>query len=126
DAVTAAGVRVGRVESVARTEAGGGGAHALVGFDVRDDVTLDARVHAAVRYGDMLGVRYVALTAPLQPSGRELPPGARIPVDRTSPPLDLTAVFNGFKPLFEALEPEQVNTLARSVVDAFGGQSGSV
>src|SRR5690625_4292563 len=74
----------------------------------------------------MLGVRYVALTAPLTPSGEDLPAGVRIPIDRTSPPLDLTAVFNGFKPLFGALDPEQVNTLARSVVDAFGGQSGSV
>ncbi len=126
DAVTAAGVRVGRVESVTRTDADNGGAHALVGFDVRDDVTLDAQVHAAVRYGDMLGVRYVALTAPLTPSGEDLPAGARIPIGRTSPPLDLTAVFNGFKPLFEALDPEQVNTLARSVVDAFGGRSGGV
>ncbi|QDQ96609.1 MCE family protein [Tomitella fengzijianii] len=126
DAVTAAGVRVGRVDSVTRADTADGGAHAVVAFSVRDDVPLDAQVHAAIRYGDMLGVRYLALTAPLTESGARLPAGARIPPARTSPPLDLTAVFDGFKPLFDALDPAQVNSLARSMVDAFGGGDGDV
>ncbi|WP_182347926.1 MCE family protein [Tomitella gaofuii] len=126
DAVTAAGVRVGRVASVTRADTDDGGAHAVVAFTVRDDVLLDARVQAAVRYGDVLGVRYLALTAPPTESGTRLPAGARIPLGRTSPPLDLTAVFDGFKPLFDALDPAQVNALARSIVDAFGGDGGGM
>ncbi len=126
DAVTAAGVRVGRVDAVTREDLPDGGARALVRFSVRSDVHLDARTAAAIRYGDMLGVRYLALTAPLAPSGSELAAGARIPLDRTSPPLDLTAVFNGFEPLFQALDPARANALARSVTAAFGGDDGAM
>ena len=35
-----------------------------------------------------------------------------IPLERTKPALDLTVLFNGFKPLFQALSPEDVNKLS--------------
>src|SRR5699024_169841 len=63
---------------------------------------------------------------PLQPSGRSLQPGERIPQRRTSGPIDLTAIFDGVKPLFDALDPGRVNRLARSVVAAFGGNESAI
>ncbi len=37
--------------------------------------------------------------------------GDTIPLSRTRPALDLTVLFNGFKPLFAALSPDDVNKL---------------
>lgn len=126
--VTLAGVRVGRVESVQFTSAGpgGGSAEALVDFEVESDRVLGEKVEAAIRYGDMLGVRYLALSAPESAGGGVLPPGATIPTSRTTPPVDLTALMNGFKPLFEAIDPADVNELARTVVGAFQGQGDTI
>ena len=45
-----------------------------------------------------------------------LPPGATIPLARTSPALDIDALIGGFRPLFRALDPDQVNALSRSTV----------
>jgi phospholipid/cholesterol/gamma-HCH transport system substrate-binding protein len=55
-----------------------------------------------------------------------LAPGAVIPQSRTTPAIDLTAVFDGFEPLFNALSPDQVNQLAGSIVDVFQGESGTI
>src|SRR5699024_11439158 len=71
---------------------------------------------ASVRYGDMLGIRYLSLdpTAEGRPAvggPQELAPGQTLPLAATTPPVDLTALVNGFKPLFEAVEPEEVNAL---------------
>src|SRR5690606_32834413 len=49
-----------------------------------------------------------------------------IPRDRTEPALDLTELFNGFKPLFKALSPEDINKLTASVIQVFDGQGGNI
>lgn len=132
--VTIAGVRVGTVREL-RLE--GGRAHAT--FEVSTDQRVPAGVHAAIHYADLLGSRHLALTTdPATPSPdiaqnerrpgaeAELRTGATIPVSRTRPPLDLTALFNGFKPLFEAIEPGQVNQLARTIVAVFQGEGPAI
>ncbi|MFD4294095.1 MCE family protein [Rhodococcus sp. NPDC058505] len=132
--VTMAGVRIGRVEDIAFADAGGGTSKAVVRIEVQADHPLTTDVTAAVRYGDMLGARYVALSNPRGPaqvaasgSGtRTLDPGSTIPVQRTTPPIDLTAMMNGFRPLFDALAPDQVNELTRGFVETFGGQGRTV
>ncbi|MGA9871562.1 MAG: MCE family protein, partial [Rhodococcus sp. (in: high G+C Gram-positive bacteria)] len=122
--VTLAGVRVGRVNEV-RYATDGTHSTAVVHFSVADAVPVPADVTAAVRYGDMLGARYLALVLPENPTG-SLVDGDHIPVERTTPPVDLTALVNGFKPLFDAVDPEQVTLLARSIVDAFQGEAATV
>lgn len=122
--VTLAGVRIGKVDGVEFTT-DGARSTAVVTFDVQKSVPIAANVTAAIRYGDMLGARYLALVAPDDPAGT-LDDGDSIPIDRTSPPVDLTALVNGFKPLFDAIEPAQVNALARSITDAFSGEAGTV
>jgi phospholipid/cholesterol/gamma-HCH transport system substrate-binding protein len=128
------GVRIGRVSSIRFADNGNGTARADVGLELATHYTLSSDATAAVRYGDMLGARYVALSDPggtiLQLSTGDAPerlaPGAVIPLARTTAAVDLTALFNGFKPLFDALEPAQVNTLTRGFVETFGGQTQTV
>ncbi|PTR24047.1 phospholipid/cholesterol/gamma-HCH transport system substrate-binding protein [Rhodococcus sp. OK519] len=132
--VTMSGVRVGRVDSIGFAAAGGGTSKAVVGIEVSADHTLDRNTTAAVRYGDMLGARYVALSPPdgtavepvLHSSSEALEPGGVIPIERTTPPVDLTALMNGFAPLFDALDPAAVNTLMRGFVETFDGQGAAM
>jgi phospholipid/cholesterol/gamma-HCH transport system substrate-binding protein len=122
--VTLAGVRVGKVADV-RSTTDGPTSIAAVSFSVRSDVHLPGNITAAIRYGDMLGARYLALETPADPSGT-LAADEVIPLSRTSPPVDLTALVNGFEPLFDAIDPNQINSLARSIVDAFSGRSSAI
>lgn len=117
--VRIAGVRVGRVNSLDLT-----GAHATVTFEVTNDQTLPADVTAHVRYADLLGARYIALLP--GHSERELPEDALIPLARTQPAVDLTALFNGFQPVFDTLQPQEINTLARHLIAVFQGQGATI
>src|SRR5207248_8303757 len=55
-----------------------------------------------------------------------LQPGATIPLARTKPALDLTELFNGFKPLFQALSPDDVNKLSFEIIQVFLGEGGTI
>lgn len=121
DDVRMAGVRVGSVRGVELHE----NAHALVTFTVDETLPLSRSAHVAVRYRNLIGQRYLAVTE--QPgSGGRLRPGATIPMSRTSPALDLNALFDGFQPLLTALDPEQVDTFAYEIVRVLQGEGGTV
>lgn len=121
DTVRIAGVPVGSVASVEL----GDDRRAHVTFDVADGNTLTVATRAAVRYQDLVGNRYLEL---LDSPGTAEPLAAEgvIPTSRTAPALDLDALLGGFKPLFQALDPEQVNQLSMSLLEVFQGQSGTV
>ena len=51
---------------------------------------------------------------------------ATIPTDRTFPALDLTVLFNGFKPLFAALTPADINKLSFEIVKIFQGEGDNI
>ena len=51
------------------------------------------------------------------------PPPATIPLARTAPALDLDALLGGFRPLFPALNPDQVNALSEQLVAALQGEA---
>jgi phospholipid/cholesterol/gamma-HCH transport system substrate-binding protein len=59
-------------------------------------------------------------------SVRRLQPGETIPLARTSPALDIDALIGGFRPLFRALDPDQVNALSGELLKVFQGQGGTV
>ncbi|MEZ5210783.1 MlaD family protein [Gordonia sp. (in: high G+C Gram-positive bacteria)] len=122
--VKMSGVRVGRVESVSRHAQPGGTALAEVTVRIERAHPVPERVRAAIRYGDMLGARYVALS----PGDATTPArtGRMIPAAATAAPIDLTALMNGFEPLFASLPPKQVNELAQGFVDTFAGRTKSV
>jgi phospholipid/cholesterol/gamma-HCH transport system substrate-binding protein len=56
----------------------------------------------------------------------ELKPGSTIPLSRTQEALDLNVLLNGFKPVFEALNPEDTNKLAFEIVQTLQGESGNI
>ena len=119
DDVRVAGVQVGRITSAKVVEQ-----HAVVTFALESDVRITTAATARVRYKNLLGQRYVALT--LSSEGNELAQGATIPLGQTQPALDLTVLFNGFKPLFKALSPADVNKLATEIVATLQGEGGTV
>jgi phospholipid/cholesterol/gamma-HCH transport system substrate-binding protein len=55
-----------------------------------------------------------------------MPDGSTIPMSRTQPALDLTTLFNGFKPLFAALTPADVNKLSYEVIQVFQGEGSNL
>lgn len=122
DDVRIAGVRVGQVSSISVVD------HrvAQVHFTVQRDRDLPASTTAAIKYRNLVGQRYVELARGVGPVGRTLPPGGTIPVGHTTPPLDLTELFNGFRPLFSALSPKDVNKLATEIVRVFQGEGGTM
>ncbi|WP_263170780.1 MCE family protein [Streptomyces sp. SCSIO ZS0520] len=122
DSVRIAGVKVGQVEDIEIVDR----RLAQVTFSVREDHRLPAFVTASVKYLNMVGQRYVSLERGSGPVGRTLPAGRTIPLGRTHPALDLTLLFNGFKPLFEGLSPKDVNALAGSLVQVLQGEGGTV
>ncbi|NCL74440.1 MCE family protein [Rhodococcus sp. YH1] len=124
--VTLAGVRVGRVSDVTFAPRDDGTSRAVVDFEIDSEFELTTDVTADINYGDMIGVRYVALTLPERSTGTVLPEGATIPIEQTAPALDLTALVNGFEPLFESIDPAQINALATAVIEAFQGQGGTL
>jgi phospholipid/cholesterol/gamma-HCH transport system substrate-binding protein len=121
DDVRVAGVKVGNVESVEVVDR----TRALVTFKVEKDQQVTQSTDATIRYRNLVGQRYIALTQGV--GGPDtLSPGATIPMSRTRPALDLTVLFNGFKPLFEALSPADINKLSYEIVTVFQGEGGTL
>ena len=81
---------------------------------------------ATIKYRNMVGQRYIALERGPTATADRLPEGGEIPLERTTPALDLTDLFNGFKPLFQALSPEEVNDLSGEIVQVLQGEGGTV
>ena len=121
DDVRIAGVKVGTVENVAIYHTD----KALVTFQVDADRQLTQSTFATIRYRNLVGERYIALTQGQGGAG-VLAPDATIPLARTAPALDLTVLFNGFKPLFQALNPHDVNKLAYEIIRVFQGEGGTL
>ena len=121
DDIRVAGVRVGtvsEVEIIDRTRA-------LITFSVDQGTSVNGGTFASIRYRNLVGQRYISLTQEVGDTQR-LKAGTTIPVSRTRPALDLTVLFNGFKPLFQALSPEDVNQLSFELIQVFQGEGGTL
>jgi phospholipid/cholesterol/gamma-HCH transport system substrate-binding protein len=119
--VRVAGVEVGKVTHISINSDD----TASVQFSANDSVVLTEGSRVAIRYDNLIGGRYVEL---LEGAGgtRKLAAGATIGLDRTAPALDLDALIGGFRPLFRALDPNQVNALSGELISAFQGQGDSI
>lgn len=115
--VRIAGVEVGKVGDISINP----DATVRVAFSADKSVVLTEGSRAVIRYDNLVGDRYLALE---EGTGgvKTLHPGQTIPPTRTEPALDLDAVIGGFKPLFRALDADQVNTLSAQLIEAFQGQ----
>ena len=122
--VRASGVEVGKVDTVDLVD---GGKRALVKFNVDRSIPLYQSTSAQIRYLDLIGNRYLELKRGQgEGADKVLPAGGFIPLSRTQPALDLDALIGGFKPLFRALDPQKVNTIATGLVTVFQGQGGTI
>lgn len=119
--VRASGVEVGKVSKVELVD---GGQRVRVDFDVEKGLPLYQGTTASIRYLNLIGDRYLELKK--GDDGKEMPVGGTIPIERTEPALDLDALIGGFRPLFRALDPEKVNTIAQSIITVFQGQGGTI
>jgi phospholipid/cholesterol/gamma-HCH transport system substrate-binding protein len=124
DDVRVAGVSVGEVKSVEHTGTDNG--DALVTFRVKAEVPLTTASRAEIRFLNLVGDRYLALEEGVDKEAEQLQAGATIPMEQTQPSLDLTTLFNGFKPLFQALQPQQVNELTFNLIQVLQGEGGTV
>ena len=123
DDVRVAGVQVGKITGIEVD--GTTGRTALVTFILEEDQPLLANTSLVMRYQNLLGQRYLSLVQPAR-RGEEVEAGATVPLARTSPGFDLTALLNGFRPLFDVLEPDDVNKLSESVIKVLQGEGGTV
>lgn len=121
DFVRVAGVEVGKVSRIVVTD----DAKAVVQFEIAPDIMLTTASKAAIRWENPIGDRYLAL---LEGSGQAhvLQPGSTIGLGNTEPALDLDTLLGGFRPLFRALDPEQVNALSQQLIGAFQGEGATI
>jgi phospholipid/cholesterol/gamma-HCH transport system substrate-binding protein len=117
--VRAAGVAVGRVEGAERLPDN----KIKLTFSTDSHIPVTTGSTAVIRYKNVVGDLYLQVGPG---PGRALQPGGTIPDSQTRPALDLDDLFNGFTPLFQGLQPEQINRLSTALIAVLQGQGGAV
>jgi phospholipid/cholesterol/gamma-HCH transport system substrate-binding protein len=125
DEVRIAGVRVGQVTDIGLSPKQDRPT-AQVTLQVSADVPVPKTVQATIKYRNLVGQRYIALTEGKGSGGRTLKDGDIIPLAQTKPALDLTTLFGGFRPLLQALSPADMNRVSYEIIQVFQGEGGTV
>lgn len=122
DDIRIAGVKVGSVDSIKVVD------HrvAQVGFSLDRDVVVPQGVEATVKFRNLVGQRYISLEPGTDGQSQQLKPGSTIPLSQTKPALNLTTLFNGFQPLFQALQPDDMNKLSYEIIQVLQGEGGTI
>jgi phospholipid/cholesterol/gamma-HCH transport system substrate-binding protein len=120
DDVRISGVQVGKVEGI-RLD----GRIAKVDFTAQVDHPVFANTVAAVRYQTLVGQRYVELIQPAKPD-RRLLAGETIALSQTIPSFDVAKLFNGFRPIFQTLDPAQFNLLGENLLRLIQGDENGI
>jgi len=121
DDVRMSGVKVGTVTDVAVTKK----RLARVTFTASRNAPLVDGTIAELRFRNLIGQRYISLEPPTG-SAPALRAGYTFDLDHTRPALDLTMLFNGFQPLLQLLDPQDVNNLSGQIVAVFQGEDATV
>ncbi len=121
DEVRISGIKVGEIENIRVVDR----RLAEVKFSVSQR-KLPKSVNATIKYRNLVGQRYLALEQGPGPVNQHLPAGGTIPLAQTKPALDLTTLLGGFKPLFQALSPKDVNQLSYEIIQVLQGEGGTV
>ncbi len=121
DDVRIAGVKVGDVKDISLDD------HnvAQVTFTVSQRQLPQAST-ATIKYRNLVGQRYISLDQGAGNPNQFMKAGDTIPLQRTKPALDLTVLLGGFKPLFQALSPNDVNQLSYEIIQVLQGEGGTV
>jgi phospholipid/cholesterol/gamma-HCH transport system substrate-binding protein len=123
DDVRIAGVRVGRVEKIERKHDNNATPpdYATVDFKIETDQKIYKNTKALVRYQNLIGQRYVALEMGEEGSPEPLPVGGTIPLKMTEPSFDVSALLGGLQPLFKVMDPQAVNSMSETFINAMQG-----
>ena len=124
DDVRIAGVRVGTVSGISIIQRHDKPSIAQVTFSVAQTRPLPRSAVARLRYLNLIGQRYLDIEEG-QGSSATLKPGGTIPLSQTYPAVDLTVLFQGFKPLVQGLDPNQINDLSMEVIKTLQGEGGA-
>ena len=96
-----------------------------VAFTVDKRYTLYSSTRALIRYENLVGDRFLEITAgPGQL--RKLRPGGTIDQTHTQPALDLDALLGGLRPVLKGLDADKVNTISGYVIELLQGQGGAL
>jgi phospholipid/cholesterol/gamma-HCH transport system substrate-binding protein len=118
--VRIAGVKVGKVKAI-----GLKGKLADVTLDLDGDRRLTTSNILQLRYRNLVGERYVAIVQGTG-NGTEIKPKGTVPVAQTRNALDLTVLFNGFRPLLQGLDPKTVNEVSFEIIQTLQGEGGTI
>jgi phospholipid/cholesterol/gamma-HCH transport system substrate-binding protein len=114
DEVRVAGIKVGEVKDVELDREHGYG-RVLVTFRI-DDTWVGDHTTAAIKIKTLLGRKFLAL----HPTGdREQDPDARITLDRTATPYDVTQAFEGLANTVGDIDTAQLAASFRTISDTF-------
>ena len=122
DVVKAAGVTIGRVGAIEIDQG-----VAVVTMTINEGTEIPAGVGAEIRFRNLVGQRMITFVA--DPQSTEtglLEPDEVIPLERTAPAFDLSALFNGLRPLIRSTDPEDINIVSRELVKALRGRGDEV
>lgn len=120
DDVRMAGVRVGRVSSIELDRN-----RAEVEFEVQKDQSIYSNTKASIKYQNLIGQRYVGLELAEDQKQIRLNPGSALE-QPSQDSFDVSALLAGFQPVFDTLQPDQVNSLSESLVQTFQGNEVSL
>jgi phospholipid/cholesterol/gamma-HCH transport system substrate-binding protein len=96
-----------------------------VTFDVNNRYQLYTSTRAAIRYENLVGDRYLEITA--GPGDlRKLPAGGTISRNNTQPALDLDALLGGLQPVLKGLDGNKINEVSNAVIELLQGQGGAL
>ena len=140
--VRIAGVRVGKVKKVALAKVGAcedpnnpdlaSEQLAKVTLQLDNGQKISDSDTVQIRYRNLVGERYVAIAQDVG-SGKPVPSKHLVcPLKKadgsftTMPALDLTVLFNGFKPLFQALDPKTVDDVSYEIIQTLQGEGGTI
>jgi phospholipid/cholesterol/gamma-HCH transport system substrate-binding protein len=96
------GVLVGEVRAVDVAPTG----EARVRLLLDGSQEIPSNINAAIRAKTLFGEKFVDLIPPKVPSGERIADGAKIPLERTIPPIEVETILEKGVPLLEAIDPE--------------------
>jgi phospholipid/cholesterol/gamma-HCH transport system substrate-binding protein len=96
-----------------------------VAFTVDKRYTLYSSTRAVIRYENLVGDRFLEITA--GPGElRKLRPGGTLDQQHTQPALDLDALLGGLRPVLKGLDADKINTITSYVIELLQGQGGAL
>jgi len=138
DDVRVAGVRVGTVSSIklvtlpesqkpaAAQQQVRGRFISEVSFTVAKSRPLLPGVKIQLRYRNLVGQRYLDVQEGASGQTGVLKPSHVIALSQTAPAVDLTVLFQGFKPLFTGLDSNSINDLSFQIIQTLQGEGGTI